>query len=370
MFTHLAIASLLVWGLVAEAQTVRRLTFQSNKDKFTLVLSGSKATVDGKAASLSSLKELLPLLAQPLEHECDGPIGKPDLTVEENGQKRLILVKQGTISDGKNCVTISGDGLFYFPTHREFLIGPKKGNLELKNSVKLFRSGEKVLSLKRQGKIWLSDLDGNYPNWDFIERWLASLESYEVRLRVQDGIAAGKPKVIVQIGDKSYEFFKVTNQMWAVKKPGTNWLEASDDWGVWYDLDDKVLEDRYADSIRQLLREENEEQRYSALQKMDNSWSPNLRVLFHKILSQPQESERNQSLVLKYLRRKPALETAGVLVETLEKSGRDELRKEISLALRTQYPKGPKFDPSASEEEQQNVIRAWRTWWQQQQKAP
>ncbi|MBX3022807.1 MAG: hypothetical protein KF799_14125 [Bdellovibrionales bacterium] len=363
-----------IWPLAflsITAAAERRLTFQTPYDKFDLVLLSKGATVDGKPANIGPFLEVLPMLTDPLGTESCTPPGKAPITVKVEGNTRSIYPKQGLVSDGKSCLSVAGEGLHYFPMHREFLIGPKRDSIQLKSPLKIFRNGEKVASLKRVGKSWANEAPEQLLNWDFIERLENSLRDFDVRLRVQETIKDGKPKMIIQSGDQTYEFYKITNVMWAVKKPGQKWLEASDDWSFWYDFDDGILQDRYKDQIRVAADPAQEKgARMAALDKMDATWSPNMRDAYHKMLLNPSEDEAIQGLAIKRLKRKPSAETAGVLIQFLESSSNDDLKTEAAIALRLQNPKAPKWTANSSDAEKAKALEFWRNWWKQNSKAP
>ncbi|NJL26036.1 MAG: hypothetical protein HC902_13300 [Calothrix sp. SM1_5_4] len=364
------------WSLVmagalsfhAAAQSPRKLNIQSPFDRYDLVLNGERGTIDGKAADLSAVRDLLPVLTNPLGNECPALNGRPEVTVTENGKTRSLYTKMGLITDGKMCLNVGGDGLFYFPVHRDFLIGAKRGSILLKSPLKLFKQGNKILEVKKDGDAWSGPAE-EMLNYDFIDRFENSLREYDVRLRVQEDIGKDKAKMIVQSGPDSYTFYKLTNVMWAVKKPGAKWLEASDDWSFWYDLDPGVLEDRYAGQIRFIEdTAKDKESRMAALDKLGEGWSRNLRDLYHKLILNQGEDPAIQEVALKRLKRKPSLETAEVMVNFLEKSQNEDLKREAGIILKLQHPKGPRYNPSAPPDERAKVVEFWRTWWAQNKK--
>ena len=213
---------IVVFAQQSEAQAIRHLAIHSKVDQYELVLNGCSATVNGSPADLTTFREQLPVLTNALAAQCPAPNGPPDVTVKENGHTRSIYIKQGLVSDGKNCLNVSGDGLLYFPIHRDFLIGSKHDSITVTSPLKIFRQGVKLFELKKTTDTWNAEGTDMLLNWDFLERFQNSLKSFDVRFRAQPDLAAGKPKMIVQTGDRSYEFYKITSVVWAVKKPGEN----------------------------------------------------------------------------------------------------------------------------------------------------
>jgi hypothetical protein len=202
-----------------------------------------------------------------------------------------------------------------------------------------------------------------------LERFENSLADFDVRLRVQTDIAKNKSKMIVQSGEQNYELYKVTGVMWAVKKPGTNWLVASDDWSFWYDFDQSMIEDRYAAEIRVVANAAAPPaERKQALDRLGDAWSRNLRDLYHKILQTPEEDPEFKRTALNRLKRKPSLETSGVMAEFLSTSTDEDLKRLAGQVLKLHYPKGPLYKPNLPPAEKAKVIEFWNNWWKQNQK--
>jgi hypothetical protein len=345
----------------AYGQGARKFQIQSAFDTFELVLTNkNNGTVDGKPANLKPLDDLWPVLNNPIGNACPGKLGAPDITVKENGKARMIYVKSGMVSDGKSCLNVGGDGLLYFPVHREFFIGPKKDSIALKSPLKIFRQGVKLLEIKKDGKHWVTENPEALLNWDFLERVENSLKDFDVRLRVQLDIAKNKSKMIIQSGDQTYEFYKVTGVMWAVRKPGSNWLVASDDWSFWYDFDQQMIEDRFAPEIRTLSKAGvAQPERKQAMDRLGDGWSRNLRDLYHKILLDSNEDSEFKRTALNRLKRKPSEETSAVVAQFLSQSDNEDLKVLAGQVLRLHNPKGPAYKKNLPESEKAKVIEFW-----------
>lgn len=361
----------LITGLVlfasaaSHAQGTRKLNIKSAFDSFDVIVqSQTSGTVDGKPTILTALTDLWPVLDNPLGNECPTLKGKPDAVVTENGKSRSLYVKQGIVSDGKFCMNVAGDGLFFFPVHRDFLIGKARDTIRLNSPLKVFRQGVKILDLRKDREHWVTDTKGQLLNWDFIEQVENSLRDFVVRLRVQTDIVAGKPKMIIQSGGQTYEFYKITKVMWAVKKPGYAWLVASDDWSFWYDFDQSLTEDRFTPEIRTLENKSaSAEQRTDALEKLEGGWSRNLRDLYLAMVLDPEENSDNKRVALSRLKRKPSVETAGVMVQVLSQGKDEDLRRIAGQILKTQNPKGPLYKPTMPLAEKNKAIEYWNNWW-------
>jgi hypothetical protein len=356
------------WALPATAAGPRKINIKSAFDSFDLIItSHANGLIDGKPSALRSLSDLWPVLNNPLGNECPALNGKADAVITENGKTRSLYVKQGLVTDGKFCMNVAGEGLYFFPLHRDFLIGKSRDSIRLNSPLKVFRQGVKLFDLRRDGVGWINENKDQLLDWDFFERFENSLNDFNVRLRVQTEIAAGKPKMIVQSGGQAYEFFKITKVLWAVKKPGYAWLEASDDWSFWYDFDNSLTEDRFAAEIKLIGKPESTpEQRAQALDKLDGVWSKNLRDLYHRVVTNPNETAENKRLALNRLKRKPSLETAGVMSQLLNETQDEDLKRVAGQILKTQNPRGPLYKPTMSAAEKAKTIEFWNTWWKSQ----
>lgn len=359
----------LVHGLAAKAET-RKLNIHSKADTYELVINGNSVTVSGKAADLGAFKNLLPVITDQLVNDCPPLKGSADVTVREGSQTRSIYIKQGIVSDGKHCLPVGGEGLFYFPIHRDFLIGAKRESITLKSPAKVFRNGVKIFELKKGPRGWDASESSLLINWDFIERFENNLRAFDIRFRVLPEIGQGKTKMILQSGDKTYEFYKLGEAEWAVKKPGTSWLEATDDFSFWYNFDDGVLEDRFAPQIKAYEAAADKDAKLSELQKLDGSWSRNLRDLYHKILLDPTAAAEQKTIAMRRLRSKPSKETAGVMTRVLSESIDEDLRKLASQILKISDPKGPIYNPNSPAEERRKVVEYWAKWWTKNQNTP
>lgn len=366
---------LLLLTLVTHTATAqpRKLSITSAHDKFDLILkSKTSGTVNGKPADMKVMTDLWPVTDSALGNECPSLPDPADVTITEKGQVRSLHLSEGIVTDGKMCLNVGGEGLFFFPIHRDFLIGAKRATLEIQPSLKVFRQGVKVLDLRKTEGKWNSVHTENKEqllNWDFIERFENSLRQFDVRLRVQAEIAQGKPKMIVQNGDQSLEFYKITKVMWALKRPGQAWLEASDDWSFWYDFEQALIEDSYTAEIKTVQNVNNpREKRLAALKRLDETWSRNLRELYHRLLDTHSEDPEFKQMALKRLRSKPSLETSGVMVRFLKEAEDEELKALAGQVLKAHYPKGPLYKPTLSEKEKAKALEFWNNWWIQNQK--
>ena len=340
-------------------------------DKFNLELNNGQLTVSGKPADSRVVPSVLSTLDSPLVNECGKLPAKPLLTVIKKNQKRFIYPDQGVISDGSKCLNVTGDGLFYFPIHRDFLVGPERGQISVGPTLTVIRNGTKILDVRNTAMGWENEIPSQLPNWEFVEKLEKSLSDHDIRLRVQTGLTRGKSKVVIQTGGRNYEFFKISQVMWGVRKKDDQWLTVSDAWSEWRDFDEDLLNDPQTGKIRLIGDEQKPaDKRLEALESLENLWSPNLRDLCERIVLNADENSRLRELAFKNLKRRPTLRTAGVMVRLLETPQEMDWKRKAAATLRLQDPAGPKFEPSSSDEAQHKVIEFWRNWWKQKSQTP
>ena len=367
----MVLISVATFSILAPAQAARRLTIQSKVDSYDLLLSGNGGTVAGKVANLTSFNELLPMLSNPMGNECPPLNGKPDVTIKENGQTRTVYLESGLISDGKNCLNVGGEGLLYFPIHRDFLIGPEQDQIAVKSPVKIFRQGIKLFELKKNSEGWDAEGTTLLLDWDFLERFENSLKSFKVRFRAQPELGRNKAKMIVQMGDQSYEFYKITNVLWALKRPGQRWLEASDDWSFWYAFDNSLLEDRYSTQI-QALQEVGKDraERLAIMEKLESNYSRNLHDLYRKMVLNQDEDAQIKRTAFQRLRLKPVKTTALTMAKYLQVGDDEDSKRIASQILKTNFPKGPLYKPGDTAASKAKTVQFWTEWAEKNQPTP
>lgn len=361
------ILSVGLFSAVAAAET-RKLSFESPSDHFELVLKDGAGSVADKPADLSALNDILPALTNDVSNACpEGLKERPDLTVREGARTRRVYIGRGLVALDDACLNVGGAGLFFMPIHRDFLIGPRQDGLDLKGELEISRDGAKLVTLKQHGDGWASTDPKRLVNRDFFDRFVNTLTSFNVRTRVGLGLAKGQRRVGVKSNGRLYEFYRLPGLSWGLKKPGAKWLVASDDWSFWDNFDDETIDDRFAQPITTAGDPaEPTPARAAALAKLEGAWSPNLRALYHRLVREEPGDDALKLTALKRLKRKPSLESAGVMIDVLASDAGEDVKRDAAIILKLQNPKGPKYAPKASAAERAKTIEFWRQWWKEQ----
>lgn len=366
-------AILLVVSWRANSQTALKINFKSKMDRFEVLLNDNTVEVDGKTYPISNFKDFRPLLTNDLGEECPEIREAPDVTVTIAGQPkpRNIHITQGVITDGDKCLYVSGEGLMYFPLHRSWLTENKAQSIKLGKRVSVIKDEQKIVTFERKGKNWVQSDTEFHPDWDFLDKFEATLKEFTVLMHANKDLAKGKPMIAIESDGKTYKLYHVSSTQWALEAPKAKWLIISNDWGVWFNLETTQFEDHRANKIRFILDKAKEPQdRIEALDNLQTGWSRSLRDMYARLLLDSSEPASIHKISLERLRTKPTLENAGVIVQFLEVSTDDNLRKMATQILRIQNPKGPIFDAKKSASQQLEVVKQWSQWWKKVRPAP
>ncbi|MGE0762147.1 MAG: hypothetical protein AB7N80_02600 [Bdellovibrionales bacterium] len=354
----------------AFAQSPSELLFQSRHDQFQLRRSGGGYKLAERSVKLGSFEQFLPLFSQEIEGGCNS-LGKADLTVKAKvGNKwveRRFYMDSHTVGDGKQCASVSGEGIYYSPLHRSWFDDNGKASIHLESPLVISRGDEKLAAFELVRGEWQSSMKDEFPNWEFFNLFKNSLQDFAITNRMHKAMAADKPGFVLTSGKKKYEFHKITPTMWATALQGQGWLVASPLWSSWNDMEKSQWMDRSGGQLTVLAdRNKPLEERRAALNSLDGQWTPSIRQVLAQILTDKEESAELKADALRLMRTKPSLENMGTLVQALSQTDDSDLQYALSQALKLRYPKGPTISVDFEEGDRQKAIGEWQTWWKGQ----
>lgn len=356
-----------VFGGWAFAQSPAELSFTSKYDKFDLLRSGRGYSLAGKPAKLGTFEQFLNLFSSEIEGDC-GSAGKPDVTVKarfgERWVERRFHIKTRLVSDGKQCATVSGEGIHFIPLHRSWFDETATMTIALRSPLKITKGEEVLASFEKAGGEWRSGLTSEYPNWEFFSAFQDSLTDFVISHRVHPSATAGKPGFVLQTGGKKIEFFKLGATLWVAKIPVTPWLVGSARWTTWVDMEKSQWVDRFSPQLLFLSDKGKDlDSRRGALAALEGQWSPSIRDALKKIILDQDEAHDLKMEAVRIMKQKPTLETMGVFMKALRAEADVDLQYVLSQALRTRNPKGQLIPPDMEESKRQKAISEWREWW-------
>jgi len=350
----------------AGAQAFDSATFLTEHDSFRIQNSGSRYTLDGKPISKNLIEQWLPLLQAPLRDPCPEVKNKPDLQVRiKNAGKtetRRFFIERHLVKSKDRCLIATGEGLYFLPLHRRWLVGPFSDQVTLNSPFVLSNSRGELVHLVQKGGEWYDNKANTELDWDFFQRFQEALDDFTIRYLVMSQIAIGKPQVTMQSGKDHYLLVQLSPNTWGIQKPGEKTLEVSSDWNFWYNLDQGVWLDQHSDAIRKAEDvNANKEAKLAAMHTLESSWSRSIQEFFQRRLLDQNEDPEVRLAALARLKTKPSLSNLKTYVEVLKHEPSDNLLSVTTLALHEQDPKGPIFQSNGSNRAE--VIRVWLAWW-------
>jgi hypothetical protein len=353
-------------------EDVKSYRITSSQDQFTLKSSLEGGwTLQGKPVSLDPLSPFAELFFKKMEVPCDPTqMEKSDVKVvirthDNKTLTRKINLDKSLVSDGKNCMNVTGNALLYFPLHRNWFSGEKRMSFPKIKSleIRLPKEKFKVRLQKRKGQ-WQEASPEQFVNWPYIEKLLAALTTFNVHKRSHPRIVEGLRSVILRInGDREYIFYEMPNYVWAIHFPSVKWLITTADFGVLGAFDKTSLLDAQASELKTLVDSKaTNDARITALRSVGERWSRSIATAYHQVLFDTQAPLGLKERVVYLLKHKPSDENIRALLKALKNEGQREVQTAITKALRVRYPKGPEIHQEDDLEEVQGKIDKWKNW--------
>lgn len=353
----------------AQAAAMDEWLFRSKYDNFKIERRDGQYFIGSSTVKLDALKDFLPFFTAGIEGDCPDDLpGKPDVVItgtrgKTSVERRFYLLAK-KVQDGKACADMGGEGIFYLPLHRSWFVGPPTDGIPLGRSLKVTKDETVFVEFKKTGDKWENADAGFFTDWDFFNQFIAALEKFEVSGRIHPLAGDGKMQFQVVTSGKSYEFYKVANNLWGIKRPERDWLMTSPSFAFLFDMSTELWRDRHAMSLATLKdTTQPPENRIKATQQLGASWSNSIKAVFHTILLSADDHPRVKEEVAESMKRKPTDENFGVLVKALDKTEDLQLLAALTKILRIANRKGPTLELTSSPEEIEKALREWKTWW-------
>ena len=202
------------------------VTFITAQDRFTVNKTAQRFTLDGKSVPSSLFSRLDPVLTGPVTNDCPALSGKPTLTAQlttgQQTEKREFFLQRNVVRSGDKCLWVSGDGLFFLPLHRSWLIGPFHEGVKLQSPLVIQNGGAVMASLTKKDGEWVDTNERTTLDWDFFSRFEQSLVDYRITYHVLPGAGAGKPVVTMTSGREKYKFIQLAPKFGPFKDRDAN----------------------------------------------------------------------------------------------------------------------------------------------------
>lgn len=368
-----SVGILLAYSFGQSAHANETWDFKSNYDQFTLSKQGSKYFLDGKEVKGRWAEELRPVLKLTLPFTCPDLPRRPDLSLTWKNQsqeiKRFFYIEKKMASDGKDCVDLTGLGIYYFPYHRFWFVGSEDLTIDLSEG---FTFGDDsstwVEFTKRDGRLQPKDLD-YFADWTHLSEFRKLLRGFKLDGRAHPLILKDIDRVTNKKGfqlkakGKTYKFHPIKKQMWLLELPNIPWLVLSPNLGVLETVTPEYWKSPFNGRLHGLRdKEKSQADRVNIVKSLKGESSPDVRRVFHDILLERGENVEVKSSIVDALRYSPSDENMAALADALEKTDQRELVDQIIKVLRLRNPKGPMIDQNDDWDDIQKVIAQWKAW--------
>ena len=370
---HLGLILFAALSYSFSATAAETWTFSSKYDRFTIEYTGGNFLYNGEAVNGSWAEELRPVLESEMNIECEGLPKKADLRLkwERNGKvvRRNFYLAQKMASDGKNCLELTGPGVYYAPFHKSWFVGSKKLTIGLSRG---FEIGDEINTWAKfkneKGKL-VSATAGKAVNWETLANLRTVLKDFELSGRAHPDIFTDPERnltarnVILKAHGKIFKFRQVKGGTWLLQMPKVPWLVLSPKFGFFDSMSASSWTSQHSGELGVVLNSEAKtEDRINAVKSLKSKSSKDVFSVFHQVLLDPNQNEDVKSEIVRTLRFYPSGKNMKVLAKSLEQTNSPELIYETIRVLKLRNPKGPQIDTNAEDSEIQKAVKIWVKW--------
>ncbi|MCB0341155.1 MAG: hypothetical protein H6626_05085 [Pseudobdellovibrionaceae bacterium] len=373
------VATLLVLGAGVKANAddappVQEWTFGSKLDFFK-VQNGEYGPQLGKSTvDLGTFSSFAPFFGKEFADACEGLPERPDLSVRAKSFNRTIkrhfYIEKKIISNGTNCLTLTGDGIYYIPLHRNWLLKNQKHQINLGDRFVIQMQGRPLLDFKKIEGEWRSQDPQFSVNWDYFVNFENAIQQYTPDVYIHPAIlndpdsrAHDNSRFTLRTADKEYKFYRITDKQWVVQRPGTEWLEGTNAWSMFLDMSLAQWRDSYFVQLKTIRDKALEsDKRIEAISELGSAWGLSIKHAMQELVLDPEENNTVKIRAAQTLRQHPSDDNMKALVAGLEKTNSIEVQNYLTTALRVRNPKGPIINEDDSDEERQPKLQAWKDW--------
>ena len=304
------------------------------------------------------------------EDACSKPRKTPDLQISKtsgNQNKKVsVYINERLLIVNDRCSSISGNGIFTLPMHREWYIGPKTTSIDIGTQRRLVFNGSKPIvyreSTNSQDRAIKLLVSGLMPDWGKIDRFEGKLSSINISGRRHLSYAENNPHFTFITNNAEYKFYEIRDPqlVWALKLPGKPFLILSRSFG-WHEFNLEHVTDPNSHLINTLRDSKNsEKERIRAIETLRNYWNPSFqRILFTIFKDEGQPTQLRQEIA-EFLIQKPTSLNKNTLLKTLIRTEEPSLREYISRRLRIFYPKAKAISANDDDHTVTEKMNIWR----------
>ncbi len=353
--------------------------FLSHYDHFAVDVTHGRATFNGQHVSGKPFIYIEPLFRAELEANCDKTKlpAQPDLTIIRKADKnaaipfdtrRLVYFDKRLISDGQHCATVTGQEFYLLPLHRKWFTNlHETKSIHLGGSFAILVHGRTLVAFTKDTNAHTANhwqTKKFTPNWSYVANFVSALHDFTVDFRAHPAAALPKTKFILKTAQQRYVFEKVGTTTWAVRMPGSSWLIASGDFGIFgkkmnlskwvspYESSLRIIQDDRASTVT----------RIAALKSLTEDTLASIRPTLAQILSRTSQPLELREEIVQRLRESPSMANMQVLIHALSASEKPQFLNVVTETLRIRNPHGPVIEPDDDASAIRAKIAEWRKW--------
>lgn len=364
-----------------EQKFEEKLSFRSSFGRFQIEKRNGKYFLEDNVIEIPTFKSFLTLFDQKFTEDCKSPADKkltPDLRVtrtippvidteKASITHRYFYIESHQVGDGSKCIEVTGAAIYYLPLHSSWYAENKKASLNFGETWSLKKGDQLLGQFKRQNNEWTYQDENQFVDWEFVNRFIRSLESFTIDTRVHPALIKQPADLILTTAAGDYELFSMGNNIWMLKSPRLGWLLSSASWGFWQDMGDNLWFDRFKPRLTLILDKDKEiKERKETILGLGDFWNKNIQSSLQKLLLDSNEPLDLRLTSLALLKRKPSLDNFSTMIDVLSQTSEIELQSELTKALRVRNPKGPLITDSDEDLARTEKTREWVKWWQTQ----
>jgi hypothetical protein len=360
-------AALLLTFQLAQLAHATEFTFKSKLDVFKVDVSDGEATFNGQAVSTEPFAFIKPIFSTDFDSPCDGKMGRPDLTITRKKgdveEKRLVYIEKKIVSNGTDCVEVTGHGIYQLPLHRNWFEGKKSVSIGLGNAFSIYKDKKVVVDFEKTEKGWRNKDPKFFTNWLFFEKFVRSLKDFSIHFRVHPAAAKVMTSFELHQGERIFTFVKVGESTWAVQFPGSPWLAASGDFGLFEDMSPRIWLSPYEKTLAVIKdTTAKPEMRIKAIRSFVDSWGPDVKYVLHEVMLTGGDDSEVRKEIASLMRARPTTENFKVLAAALKESTDQNLQGYITKVLRVRNPKGPTINDDDAADVVAKKVKEWQAW--------
>lgn len=348
---------------MSQSTDIQRVRFASKIDGFILEYKDGGFFLGAKSVPKESQTSFTKYLEVQGFGDCPTLTAKPDLEimVERSNVKRPdeydFFVSDSILRKNDQCLSFPLYALTDLPLNRDWFVGSNLGGITLSQTISLKTEDQRVYVLKRNKSGW-EGAPGDFPNLEFLNPLLASLEKFEITKRLHPFVKQDSPCLLIQSGEEKTSFCLSRLGEWTLSKRG--YLISSKSWKFWGEVAEKAVDPDEASLKKVLDPTLSEAERVAALRALGSRWSSNIASTYATVFQDETVTNPIRELVGERLVQRPTPENLKILLKTLLKTPDLRIRAFLSERMRIYNKNGPVL--SDSELNVQKKLEAWSRW--------